>query len=65
MIRVDELHIVNNLNALTTYLRNNYMDPIKIPQWNVYALDDHRTNNDMEGYHYRLRERFVNRITNF
>ena len=64
MIRADELHLVNNINALTTYLRNNYMDPIKIPQWNVYALDDHRTNNDMEGYHHRLRERFVNRISN-
>ena len=28
-------------------------------------MEDHRTNNDMEGYHHRLRERFINRITNF
>ena len=33
--------------------------------WNVNDLNDHRTNNDMEGYHHRLRERFTNRVINF
>ena len=52
--RAEEINSINNLNALTTYLRNNYINQIKIPQWNVYALDDKITNNDMEGYHHRL-----------
>ena len=51
-----EINLINNLNALTTYLRNYYINQIKILQWNVYALDDHRTNNDMEGYHHRIKE---------
>jgi hypothetical protein len=52
VIRAEEINLINNLNALTTYLRNNCINQIKIPQWNVYALEDHRTNNDMEGYHH-------------
>ena len=52
---------MNNINALHTYLIRNYINDINIPQWNVHELND----NDMEGYHHRLRERFTNRITNF
>ena len=55
----------NNINLLITYLTDNYINNNSIPQWNVHDLNDHRTNNDMEGYHHRLRERFTNRITNF
>jgi hypothetical protein len=64
-IRGEEQHLMNNINALHTYLTRNYINDINIPQWNVHELNDHRTNNDMEGYHHRLRERFTNRITNF
>ena len=64
-IRGEELHLMNNINALQTYLTRNYINNINILQWNVHDLNDHRTNNDMEGYHHRLRERFTNRITNF
>ena len=64
-IRGEELHLMNNIYALQTYLTRNYINNINIPQWNVHELNDHRTNNDMEGYHHRLRERFTNRITNF
>jgi len=60
-----ELQLINNINSLTTYLTVNYINNNKIPQWNVHDLNDHRTNNDMEGYHHRLRERFTNRISNF
>jgi len=60
-----ELQLINNINSLTTYLTVNYINTNKIPQWNVHDLNDHRTNNDMEGYHHRLRERFTNRISNF
>ena len=56
---------MSNIYALQTYLTRNYINNINIPQWNVHELNDHRTNNDMEGYHHRLRERFTNRITNF
>jgi hypothetical protein len=59
-----ELQLINNINSLTTYLTVNYINNNKIPEWNVYDLNDHRTNNDMEGYHHRLRERFTNRISN-
>ena len=54
-IRGEELHLMNNINALQTYLTRNYINNINIPQWNVHELNDHRTNNDMEGYHHRLR----------
>ena len=54
-----ELQLINNINSLTTYLTVNYSNNNKIPQWNVHDLNDHRTNNDMEGYHHRLRERFI------
>jgi len=60
-----ELQLINNINSLTTYLTVNYSNNNKIPQWNVHDLNHHRTNNDMEGYHHRLRERFTNRISNF
>ena len=60
-----ELQLINNINSLTTDLTVNYINNNKIPQWNVHDLNDHRTNNDMEGYHHRLRERFTNRISNF
>ena len=43
----------------------NYINVNNIMLWNINDLNDHRTNNDMEGYHHRLRERFTNRITNF
>ena len=65
IIRGTELQLINNINSLTTYLTTNYINNNKIPQWNVHDLNDHRTNNDMEGYHHRLRERFTNRISNF
>ena len=65
IIRGTELQLINNINSLTTYLTVNYINNNKIPQWNVHDLNDHRTNNDMEGYHHRLRERFTNRISNF
>jgi hypothetical protein len=66
IIRGEELHLMNNINAMHTYLTRNYINNINIiPQWNVHGLNDHRTNNDMEGYHHSLRERFTNRITNF
>jgi len=64
-IRGEERHLMNNINALHTYLTRNYINDINIQQWNVHELNDHRTNNDMEGYHHRLRERFTNRVTNF
>ena len=48
-----------------TYFTNNYINVINLQQWNVFELQDHRTNNDLEGYHHRLRERFTNRVTNF
>ena len=50
-IRGEELHLMNIINALQTYLTRNYINNINIPQWNVHDLNDHRTNNDMEGYH--------------
>ena len=50
-IRGEEQHLMNNINALQTYLTRNYINNINIPQWNVHDLNDHRTNNDMEGYH--------------
>ena len=56
---------MKNIYLLLTYLTDNYINKNNIAQWNVYDLNDHRTNNNMEGYHYRLRERFTNRITNF
>ena len=59
IIRGTELQLINNINSLTTYLTVNYINNNKIPQWNVHDLNDHRTNNDMEGYHHRLRERFI------
>ena len=59
IIRGTELQLINNINSLTTYLTTNYINNNKIPQWNVHDLNDHRTNNDMEGYHHRLRERFI------
>ena len=61
-IRGEERHLINNINALHTYLtQHNYINDINISQWNVHELND----NDMEGYHHRFRERFTNRITNF
>ena len=56
---------MNNINLLITYLTDDYINNNNIPQWNVHDLNDHRTNNDMEGYHHRLRERFTNRIVNY
>ena len=56
---------MKNIYLLLTYLTDNYINKNNIAQWNVYDLNDHRTSNNMEGYHYRLRERFTNRITNF
>ena len=49
----------NYVNLLNTYLRRNYINANNIMLWNAYDLNDHRTNNDMEGYHHRLRERFT------
>ena len=63
--RGEELNLINNINLLNTYLRRNYINANNIMLWNVNDLNDHRTNNDMEGYHHRLRERFTNRVTNF
>ena len=63
--RGEELNVVNNINSLNTYLRRNYINANSIMLWNVNDLNDHRTNNDMEGYHHRLRVRFTNRVTNF
>jgi hypothetical protein len=57
--RGEELNLINNINLLNTYLRRNYINANNIMLWNVYDLNDHRTNNDMEGYHHRLRERFT------
>jgi hypothetical protein len=57
--------VKNNINLLNTYLRRHYINANNIMLWNINQLNDHRTNNDMEGYHYRLRERFTNRVTNF
>jgi len=63
--RGEELNLINNVNLWSTYLRRNYINANNIMLWNVNDLNDHRTNNDMEGYHHRLRERFTNRVTNF
>jgi hypothetical protein len=57
--RGEELNLIDNINLLNTYLRRNYINANNIMLWNVYDLNDHRTNNDMEGYHHRLRERFT------
>ena len=65
IIRGTELQLMNNINLLITYLTDNYINNNNMAQWNVHDLNDHRTNNDMEGYHHRLRERFTNRISNF
>ena len=56
---------MNNINLLITYLTDNNINNNNIAQWNVHDLNDHRTNNDMEGYHHRLRESFTNWISNF
>jgi len=61
-IRGEERHLMNYINALHTYLtQRDYINDINTSQWNVHELND----NDLEGYHHRLRERFTNRITNF
>ena len=52
--RAEELHLINNINLLNTYLMRNYINVNNIMLWNVNDLNDHRTNNDMEGYHRRL-----------
>ena len=39
-IRGEELHLMNNINALQTYLTRNYINNINIPQWNVHDLND-------------------------
>ena len=53
LLRSEELQLRNNINLLITYLTDNYINNNSIPQWNVHDLNDHRTNNDMEGYHHR------------
>jgi hypothetical protein len=66
LTRANELDIpVVIINLLMTYFTDNYINVINLQQWNVFELQDHRTNNDLEGYHHRLRERFTNRVTNF
>ena len=37
-IRGEELHLMNNINALQTYLTRNYINNINILQWNVHDL---------------------------
>ena len=45
-IKGEERHLMNNINALHTYLtQHNYINDINISQWNVHELND----NDMEG----------------
>ena len=53
LLRSEELQLRNNINLLITYLTDNYINNNSIPLWNVHDLNDHRTNNDMEGYHHR------------
>ena len=66
LTRANELDIpVVIINLLMTYFTDNYINVINLQQWNVFELQDHRTNNYLEGYHHRLRERFTNRVTNF
>jgi len=66
LTRANELDIpVVIINLLMTYFTDNYINVINLQQWNVSELQDHRTNNDLEGYHHRLRERFTNRVTYF
>ena len=67
----DEIDLaIARMNAFMQYMEINYINDAKIPLWNVYNLDDHRTNNDLEG-NSRLPKRpntniwyFVNGIRN-
>jgi hypothetical protein len=56
----DFLGIIAAHPALQQFL--DYFDHqwiTRIEDWNVFALEDHRTNNDVEGWHYE----FNNRLT--
>ena len=66
LTRANELDIpVVIMCLLMTCFTDNYVNVINLQQWNAFELQDHRTNNDLEGYHHRLREIFTNRVTNF
>jgi len=66
LTRANELDIpVVIMCLLMTCFTDNYVNVINLQQWNAFELQDHRTNNDLEEYHHRLREIFTNRVTNF
>ena len=49
------------MDIITNYLDANYMNEQNIPLWNVSTLAGHRTNNDLEGIHYRLNKNLPKR----
>ena len=51
----DAVAVINEypaLNRFFQYFDNNWMN--RIEAWNVFALQDHATNNDVEGWHYEF-----------
>lgn len=42
----------NQLASFMTYFNSQWV-PI-IDQWNIFAIEDHTTNNDCEGWHWGI-----------
>jgi hypothetical protein len=64
LIVLDENNLDPNLiYNFIHYFENEWLqNDEKIILWNVHNMGDLRTNNDIEGYHFRLKNRLPNRI---
>ena len=50
------------MDRFLLYLENQYIKPLNVQYWNVFNLEDHRTNNDLEGLHNRLNLNLPNNV---
>ena len=41
------------LNEFTAYFQNFWMNG-DLARWNIYNVTDYRTNNDLEGWHFKI-----------
>ncbi|KRZ19455.1 hypothetical protein T11_18069, partial [Trichinella zimbabwensis] len=45
--------VTGSVAALFNYFREEWMTPNRLPLWNVYNVNI-RTNNDLEGWHFKM-----------
>ena len=62
-IKIDSADILSTCDELTPffeYFNHQWMD--KINDWNIFDLDDHVTNNNLEGWHNYVKSKLKSKL---